>query len=198
MELKKHCIYCGKVFTAKRVSTMYCSHKCNSRHYKQKAKEEKIRKAKEADTSRLKKPKRTVYHEVNNEPVTSIKIIENKRYLSIKETHQLLSISRTTLWRLMKNRQISFIKIKGKTLFRKDDINAFISKSNVVEVFPAVDNDFKKFLYYTISEIEKLFGISSKALYMLIKRNNIKKIKQDPYVYILKKDIHNIFGKPQI
>ena len=197
MELQKHCIYCGKVFTAQRVSTMYCSNKCNSRHYKQKIKEEKIRKTEEGDLNKLNKPKDEILSIIKNVPNTYVKTIDDKKYLNIKETYLLLNISRSSLWRLMKNREISYIKIKNKTLFRKEDIDVFISKSNVVELFPLIDNNFKQYLYYSIGEIEEIFGISNKALYMLIKRHNLKKVHQDPYVYILKKDIHNIFGKPQ-
>ena len=42
MAIPKTCSYCGKAFIAKTTLTKYCCHKCNSRHYKQKAKEDKI------------------------------------------------------------------------------------------------------------------------------------------------------------
>lgn len=42
MAIPKTCTYCGKAFIAKITLNTYCGHTCNSRHYKQKAKEEKI------------------------------------------------------------------------------------------------------------------------------------------------------------
>jgi len=44
MAIPKTCSYCGKAFIAKTTLTKYCCHVCNQRHYKQKAKEEKIQK----------------------------------------------------------------------------------------------------------------------------------------------------------
>ena len=42
MAIPKTCSYCGKAFIAKTTLTRYCGHTCNSRHYKQKIKEDKI------------------------------------------------------------------------------------------------------------------------------------------------------------
>jgi len=42
MAIPKTCSYCGKAFIAKTTLTRYCGHTCNSIHYKQKVKEDKI------------------------------------------------------------------------------------------------------------------------------------------------------------
>jgi hypothetical protein len=42
IQVKRVCLYCNCEFIARTTKIRYCSHRCNSRHYKQLAKEEKI------------------------------------------------------------------------------------------------------------------------------------------------------------
>lgn len=42
IQVERICLYCNSKFIARTTKTKYCSHRCNSRHYKQLAKEEKI------------------------------------------------------------------------------------------------------------------------------------------------------------
>jgi hypothetical protein len=43
IKIPKFCQHCGQALVAQTTTTRYCSHKRNSRHYKQIKKEEKIR-----------------------------------------------------------------------------------------------------------------------------------------------------------
>jgi len=185
MELQKHCLYCGKVFTAQRTTTKYCSHKCNSRHYKQQKREEKIKFALETDVARLTEPKKT-----KNSQLCSF---NSKQYLRVSEACDFLNISRTTLWRITKKKEINYLKIGSRTLFYKKDLKKYLkklmSKNN-----PEINNVFKRQHYYSIGEVTAMFDISDKALYLLLERNKIKKISQAPYVYVSKKEINSIFG----
>jgi excisionase family DNA binding protein len=46
---------------------------------------------------------------------------------TIKQTLELLSIKRTKLWRLVKDKQLKSIRIGAKRLFTASDIAAFIN-----------------------------------------------------------------------
>lgn len=52
-----------------------------------------------------------------------------KRLLDVKETCSYLAISRTTLYRLMKDKELTAITIYGKLLFDRYDLDEFIEKA---------------------------------------------------------------------
>jgi excisionase family DNA binding protein len=52
-----------------------------------------------------------------------------KRLYDVKETCSYLGISRTTLYRMMKDAEILPITIYGKLLFDKNDLDAFIENA---------------------------------------------------------------------
>jgi excisionase family DNA binding protein len=54
-----------------------------------------------------------------------------KQLLTIAELQDYLSISRTTVFKLMKTKRIKYAKVGRRVLFRKSDIDDFIQKSIV-------------------------------------------------------------------
>jgi excisionase family DNA binding protein len=180
--IKKVCENCGNVFTAKRTTTRYCSHKCNSAHYKEKARSKKVSKNNVATNQIVSNP---------------VEILKTKEFLSVNEASKLIGCSRQAIYKMINTGRLNASRIMiKKTIIKRADIDSMLQQNTVKEL--STNNVFRIENYYYLEEIVVLFGVSQKALYEIIKRNNIKKIKQDPYVYILKKDIHNIFGKPQI
>ena len=55
----------------------------------------------------------------------------SKELMSLAELLEYLKISRTTLHKLMKSRQIPFIKLNRRVLFRKQDIDRFLESKLV-------------------------------------------------------------------
>lgn len=47
---------------------------------------------------------------------------QEETYLTGVEVREILKISRTTLYRLVKDKQLSYIKIRGFTRYKKSDI----------------------------------------------------------------------------
>lgn len=110
IEIEKTCYYCKQKFIAKTLTTKYCSHKCNQRHYKQRKREEKINNFKE---EQINKPNKQL-----------IKIdLKNKEYLSITETALLIGISRRTVYRLISNKKLTSYKIGNRTILKRVDID---------------------------------------------------------------------------
>ena len=85
--LNKKCDYCGKEFPAKTLYTRYCSHTCNSTHYKLLKRQEKINNFKEDQSKPVE----------NLIPFDAV--IQQKDFLNVEETAALLGAS----WRFSAN-----------------------------------------------------------------------------------------------
>ena len=107
--IPKICEFCGKNFIAKTTVTRYCSHKCNQRHYKVRKREEKVQISLEAP----KKQKQLV--QIPNP-------VGNKEYYSIKESAELIGISRWTIHRLIKKGAIQAAKFGRRTIIKRAEI----------------------------------------------------------------------------
>jgi excisionase family DNA binding protein len=117
IRITKTCEYCNKQFTAKTILTRYCSHKCNSTHYKQLARNKKI---KTAVAKEIVKPLGKLITPID---YASIQI---KELLTIKETCALLNITDVTLRRWLKDHILASSKIGKKHLIKRSDINKYL------------------------------------------------------------------------
>ena len=106
ISISKNCLFCGGRFVAKTTVTKYCSHKCASRAYKKRKREEKLH---EAQTISLAQ--------------ASEKLPEQKEFWSIKEACIYLGIGRTTLYRAIKRGQIKSLNIGRRVLIHRDHIH---------------------------------------------------------------------------
>lgn len=57
---------------------------------------------------------------------------EDDKLLTKEETSKYLRVSRQTLEKLMRKKQISFIKLDRKVLFKKLDIDEFIESKRIL------------------------------------------------------------------
>jgi predicted nucleic acid-binding Zn-ribbon protein len=80
MKIKKKCLNCGKFFEANMITTKYCSHKCNAKHYKLRKKEES-----QSEDPNFKKEIEIPYD-------AQLKKIQIQEYLSIKDVTFMLEI----------------------------------------------------------------------------------------------------------
>ena len=115
-KILKQCTMCSNMFEAQKVSTLYCSHKCNSKHYKLKLKLNKKAVA-EADIMHLHlfKPKVKAIDRA---------MIKDKEYLSVSEIAVLFGCSRPTVYNLVNSKKIIAANIgKKKTLIKRSEID---------------------------------------------------------------------------
>jgi len=82
----KSCIFCGKIFIAKTTATSYCGQKCNSNHYKLKAKEKKIQNS-------LIEQQQTL-QSLQSLHSTNSQMVKSKIFLSINDAACLIGVSR--------------------------------------------------------------------------------------------------------
>jgi|GEM_PF-56501 len=174
----KQCLNCGEEFLPKTVASVYCSHICSKKAYKQKIKQYKI----EAETK-----------------VMADKIPENRAFLSVPEAGMLFGIAKKTLYRLVGQRKIPSVNL-GTRLVR-------IDRRVMEEIFGPARNlrqdesAPKKKLYslekedcYSIGEIAQRFQISEGSVYSHIRKYSIPTRQIGKYVYAPKSEIDNLYN----
>jgi excisionase family DNA binding protein len=107
IRVKRICQHCEKEFTAKTTVTRYCGDRCSKRAYKARKKAEKLNAVTQESRKQVSKP----IHE-----------LQLKEFLSGKETCQLFGISRTTLWRLIKQGKLKQANIGKRIIIRKSEL----------------------------------------------------------------------------
>lgn len=180
LSIKKICEFCKNEFTARTIKTRYCSHKCNSRHYKVLKKQGEIEIVEKA--TKLKLP--------------SIEEV-NKKDLTVNEVAVILNMSKRTVYRLIQNNELNSYNFSvRKTLIRRKDIdsyfelnmnNANLNKDHLKETITPENA-------YNITEIQQKYNISSGALYNIINRLDIQKKTFGKHILVKKEDIDKIFA----
>jgi len=102
ISIQKICSFCNKEFLAKKTTTKYCSHLCNSRAYKANAKQKKI-------------------DNTNNETLKTILFpieqIKTKDFLTVKEVASLMNCSIKSIYRSINTGKINSINL-GERIIR--------------------------------------------------------------------------------
>jgi excisionase family DNA binding protein len=115
-KILKQCQNCGNMFEAQKISTRYCSHKCNSASYKLKAKLIKKGIA-EAETFRAIKPKPKV-------KALNMAIIKEKEFLSVRDIASLFECTPKTIYNIIKQGTIKAVRISSrKTLIKRSTLD---------------------------------------------------------------------------
>lgn len=112
IRLTRICEQCGESFIAKTTVTRFCGDRCAKRAYKVRKRAEKIAESDEQTQSVIRQP---------------ILEVQAKEFLTIKETCQVLGISRTTLWRTIKDGRLKTGKFGRRVIIRKIDLEALFN-----------------------------------------------------------------------
>jgi len=191
MEIAKKCVYCGKKFMAKTLKTKYCSLPCNQKHWKLRKKRENLN---QSNLSPIQDPSIIPYD-------TQLSSIKEKEYLTNKEVMILLSISRTSLYRMIKKNYLSSVKVGSKVMIRRKDIDTLFNDqiSNNKNEPISLNSDDKSYEngYFCIGEISNFYDISQSSIDRLLISKKVEKIKEGRYTYVSRKDVIKIFGKPR-
>ena len=184
ISVKRVCQYCGKEFAAKTTVTKYCSLQCNSTHYKAKVRAAKVD-ASNTETVKTKEKGRAV-EELNA-----------KTFLSIEEASRLVGISRRTVYRLVERDGLKVGKAGSRTIIRRSDLEGLLF-SQVAAPLPITKSKPPKPIdvadCYSLNEIRERYGISDKAIWELIKRNDIPKLRRGKFVFVPKEPIDTLLN----
>ena len=115
MAIPKTCTYCGKAYIAKTTLTRYCSHTCNSRHYKQKVKEDKIQNS-------LIEQQQTM-QSLQTLQTANSNSLTNKNYLCVQDAADLIGVSRWTINRMIKRGDLQTHKFGRKKIIERSQID---------------------------------------------------------------------------
>jgi len=175
------CEQCGKVFVAKTTVTRFCSKLCNKRHYKSKERAKK--------TATMDEVVKKVLE--NNNQVVDVSSLE---FLSVKAAAKLLGASERIIYSMIAQGKLNAVNLSQRktVVFRKDIDRLFElpepDPSMITEIRPPIDE------CYTMAQAQEAFNISEKALYDVLKRNNISKFQEGWYTYVSKETLNNIFN----
>ena len=118
IRIDSYCEYCSEPFIAKTTVTRFCSDVCAKKSYKERKRNEKIRLSMELIAQlNLKKQKE------------KLEFIQSKDFLTLEETRMLLSISRTTLYRLIKSDSLKPIILGKRKYIKKSHLNEIFNES---------------------------------------------------------------------
>jgi excisionase family DNA binding protein len=186
IQVQRICQHCGNEFTARRTTTLYCSHKCNSTAYKAGLRAAKV-KVSNKETQTIK--------------IGSIEQLKAKEFLSVRDVSKLIGCSRQTVYTLINSGGLKAVNIKvKKTLIRRSDIDKLFEQSQP-SVMPRSEAQATSVQYpisdcYTLTEVQTKFSISESALQAVIKRNKVPKLKKGWFAYVPKTVIDNLFAQP--
>ncbi|MDB5136598.1 MAG: hypothetical protein JWP37_3201 [Mucilaginibacter sp.] len=178
IKVTRICQFCGQEFEARTTVTKFCSHVCSRRAYKAAVRDQKIEKSNK---------------EVTATKVTALEYLKLKEFLTVREAATILNSSRQTIYTLINSGKIkaSNIKLK-KTLIRREEIDRLFIPEPVVPVVPDIQKVVQIEACYHMAEIQEKYHISEKALFELIKRNKIPKLKMGKYAYVPKERIDQL------
>ncbi len=180
IRIQRICLYCNNEFTALTTVRKYCSSTCSKRDYKARVRGEKINKSNTETKQKLTQP---------------VEALKAKEYLSINEVCSLLGISRRSIHRFIERGQIDIIKVGSRTIIKWSALNQFISITETLtprKIEKATPTNFTIEDGYTLQEVQENFNISQTGLQLLIKREQIPKIRKGRFAYLPKSTIEKL------
>ena len=170
------CEFCGKEFYAQKVTTRFCSRRCNELAYKQRRRQRQIT---EAEARVLQKP---------NEEVG------NKEFLSLQDTSVLFGITKRSVYNLIYNGVLQAFRLSNRmTLIRRADIEQIFESHVYTKKVKPERKPITEF--YTTNEIKEKFGVSESWVFKIGKEKNIPKILHHGKTYWSKQHVEKHFAK---
>lgn len=125
IKIPKFCQYCGQAFVAQTTTTRYCSKTCNSRHYKQLKREEKVRATLKEQINTVTNTNVQDLQSLQNLPIKSGNFINlrDKEFLSVQEAAILVGASRWTIQRMIQRDEIKAGKLGRRTIIPRAAID---------------------------------------------------------------------------
>ena len=125
IKIPKFCQYCGQAFVAQTTTTRYCSKTCNSRHYKQLKRDEKVRATLKEQINSVTNTNVQDLQSLQNLPIKTGNFINlrDKEFLSVQEAAILVGASRWTIQRMIQRDEIKAGKLGRRTIIPRAAID---------------------------------------------------------------------------
>lgn len=176
--VNKVCEHCGNIFSAKTTVTRFCSHRCNSRNYKQKLREEKITVSNQA-------VRQVIGHKLEE--------LTNLEFLSVKAAAKLLGASEKIVHTMIKSGRLKATNLSvRKTVINRADIDRLFEISEIKDERKPNSSNLSECCH--MGEAQRIYNVSEKALFEILKRNDVPKYQVGKYTYVLKSHLDKIFN----
>lgn len=161
---------------ARTTVTRFCSHICNSRYGKRKVRELKIQASEKQVVATV---------------AATAKDVVAAEFLTVSEAARLLNISIRSIYNIIQTGRIKAVRLTPrKTLIKRVDIDLMLVLSEYqVPVLKARKKNPHPKYCYSMTEAQEVLNFSEKALWDLLKRNNIPKYRDGKFSYVLKSDL---------
>ena len=180
MKIKKVCEWCGTTFYAQKLTTRFCSHRCNNLAYKEAIRQKRIQEV-EAKLQ-------TVISE------QSISNFKDKEYLSFKEAATLLGLSKQAIYKMVYAGKLQAFRISSRLSFiRKGDIDRMLEarpyeQRQPKDTIPITD-------FYTTTEVKEKYHVNESWIFAIAKKLGIPRTFNRGKTYWSKKHIEAYFAK---
>lgn len=178
IEIQKKCDWCRAVFTARKTTTSYCSHKCANRACKNRVRKERVE---------------SLQIEFNKKTQKNPNL--EKEYLTPTEVSKLLGIGRTSTYRYIRTGQIKVVRFNGKTLVRRTNIEQMFDFLQIQDIESKPKEKASITEFYTTAEVKEKYNVTDSWIFAVAKKHNIPRTFNRGKTYWSKKHIDNYFSK---
>ena len=125
IKIPKFCQHCGQAFVAQTTTTRFCGHKCASRAYKQRKREEKVQTTLSDQIKSVTSANSENLQSLQSLPIKTGNFLNlrDKEFLSIQETAILLGASRWTIQRMIQRAELKAGKLGRRTIIPRSEID---------------------------------------------------------------------------
>lgn len=125
IKIPKFCQHCGQAFVAQTTTTRFCGHKCASRAYKQRKREEKVQTTLSEQIKSVSSANSENLQSLQSLPIKTGNFINlrDKEFLSVQETAILLGASRWTIQRMIQREELKAGKLGRRTIIPRSEID---------------------------------------------------------------------------
>lgn len=177
IEVKKICQWCGKEFIARTTVTAFCCHRCSGLAYKERKRQEKLKKAQQ-EFQHVQSGKSEV---------------ESQEFFTPRQAAILMGLCPKTIYNYINSGSIKVWQLGKKTLIRRTDIDALFSEGKPRERKIGIQSTITEF--YTSKEVQEKYGISNGGMYKMAKAENWPHTTQRGKTLWSKKHVDAHFAK---
>ncbi|WP_052265944.1 helix-turn-helix domain-containing protein [Pedobacter kyungheensis] len=185
LKILRKCEYCNQTFIAKKTVTRFCGKVCNSRYYKSKTRADKVQ------ASDLETVSRGFKYQVSH---------LDREVLSVAEVAGLLRSHRGTVYGMINSGALKAAKIHTrKTVVLREDFLSLFDQQMWLKtvakkpVETQKGDDESAASYYTTAQVIALFGKSREAVYTMLQRSGIQKVKVGKEILIPKDAVDRLY-----
>ena len=130
IKIPKFCQHCGQAFIAQTTTTRFCGHKCASRAYKQRKREEKVQATLSDQIKSVTSANSENLQSLQSLPIKTGNFLNlrDKEFLSVQETAILLGASRWTIQRMIQRNELKAGKLGRRTIIPRSEIDNLFNR----------------------------------------------------------------------